>query len=88
MVKFIDLTNRRFNRLVVLERGQNNKHGRAMWICKCDCGNFKSVTSSDLLNSRVRSCGCLAIEVRTKHNHSKAINGIKSRTYNTWDHMI
>lgn len=38
-----DLTGMTFNHLTVIERGddyiqKSGKH-RAMWLCKCDCGN-------------------------------------------------
>ena len=41
-----------------------------MWLCKCDCGNFITVLSSSLKREHTRSCGCLSIETRTKHNLS------------------
>ena len=34
-----DLKGKRFGRWSVLERTNNDKHGHAMWICECDCGN-------------------------------------------------
>lgn len=27
-------------------------------LCKCDCGNFTSVTYKNLINNRAKSCGC------------------------------
>lgn len=46
---FIDLTGKRFGRLIVIERVDNyvhiNKNGKrrftTQWLCKCDCGNGK-----------------------------------------------
>jgi len=34
------LIGNKFNRLFVNERVQNNKHGKAMFRCTCECGNI------------------------------------------------
>jgi len=59
MSEFIDLTGQRFGLLTVIKRQQNDKHGTAKWLCKCDCGKTKSVSSSNLLKGHTKSCGCL-----------------------------
>ena len=59
MGKFIDLTNKRFEKLTVIKQlpdlytsGGNKKH---MWLCKCDCGrNDNVVCSTGDLNSGKR----------------------------------
>lgn len=43
---FIDLSGKRFGRLTVLHRDLEKKlkiKWKAYWICKCDCGNIKSI---------------------------------------------
>lgn len=59
MSKPIDLTGKRFGRFTVIKRAQNNKDGRAMWLCKCDCGNERVVLGKCLRNGHTQSCGCL-----------------------------
>lgn len=54
---FKDLTGQRFGLLTVIERGDNIR-GRPGWICKCDCGNVKLISSVNLRNGTTRSCGC------------------------------
>ena len=59
--KFIDETGNRYGRLIVLEKDEalsREKH-RAYWICKCDCGNIKTVSSKCLRTGKTKSCGCI-----------------------------
>nr|DAS77872.1 MAG TPA: HTH-type transcriptional regulator [Caudoviricetes sp.] len=55
----IDLINKRFDMLVVLERVQSDNKKDTYWLCRCDCGNEKVVRGSHLRNGEIRSCGCL-----------------------------
>lgn len=55
-----DITGQRFGHLVVekLDNNIENRGNGAMWLCRCDCGNFTSVSYSNLLGGQ-QSCGCL-----------------------------
>lgn len=55
-----DLTGQVFGRLTVLERDSMRRGNHAYWICKCECGQIKSVDASGLKTGRIQSCGCLA----------------------------
>jgi hypothetical protein len=55
---FKDLTGKRFSRLVAIKRDGSDRHNRAMWLCKCDCGNFTKVVSIALISGNTQSCGC------------------------------
>lgn len=58
---FINEVGNRYGRLVVIAKDEElsiEKH-RAYWICKCDCGNYKTVSSKLLRNGHTKSCGCL-----------------------------
>lgn len=63
MGKFIDLTGRRFGRLIVIKVADSNKYGKYKWLCKCNCGNEKVVRGGDLRSGDTQSCGCLQKEV-------------------------
>lgn len=73
-MKLIDLTGKRFGRLVVLSRAET-KRGQTFWNCKCDCGNIVSVNAYSLKIGETKSCGCLQKEIQSKnaskHNLSK-----------------
>jgi hypothetical protein len=68
--KLVDLTGQRFGRWLVLERDLTIEQKGGIdpkWICVCDCGTTKPVSSGRLKNGDSKSCGCLAKEVATKH---------------------
>lgn len=92
----VDLTGRRFGRLIVRERADDHispRGGRShMWVCDCDCGNTKIMYGSSLLRGSTRSCGCLSVERQPFRNrihgmsHSRLeriYNGMYNRCYNT-----
>lgn len=69
MPSLIDLTGRRFGRLLVLRKA-TPKNKRTHWHVKCDCGIEKSVGAQNLtaqqLDKRIVSCGCYRLEVVRK----------------------
>lgn len=83
-MKLKNLTNLRFGRLLVLYRTKESKQTR--WMCKCDCGNIKSIRSTHLISGKIVSCGCYKKERQilgvTKHGLSK------SRIYRIYRNMI
>jgi hypothetical protein len=60
----IDMIGRRFGRLVVVLRSRERRNGKACWICRCDCGEEKSVRGELLRNGHTRSCGPVSEEQR------------------------
>lgn len=67
MPKPIDLTGQKFGRLSVIERAPNNKDGRTMWKCRCDCGNERIIMGKSLRNGHTQSCGCLNREITSNN---------------------
>lgn len=59
--QFVDMTGKKIGRLTVIERDKmkGSPKGEAYWVCKCECGNIKSIAGSSLRRGRTRSCGCL-----------------------------
>lgn len=56
-----DLTEQRFGKLVVVRQGKRpngKKYECVFWVCQCDCGAVKEVSSQALLNPKrpQRSC--------------------------------
>ena len=84
----IDMTNKQFGRLLVIEQSDYVKHGRPRWLCRCDCGNEVVVDGTPLRRGDVVSCGCArkerAIAMAKGHiTHG----GSKTRLYRIWHRM-
>lgn len=79
-----DLTGKRFGRLEVI--GMDDKDTRkTYWVCKCDCGNIKSIRSDALIEGKTISCGCRKKEqdrINLEANHKHKQSG--TRLYNIW----
>lgn len=82
MSKLIDLSNKRFGRLVVVQRTENSKKGEVNWLCKCDCGGIKIAQGNHLREGSTNSCGCLEKENRFEMN--KTHGGTYERLYGVW----
>ena len=53
----IDETGNRYGKLVVVHQVSDERRG-AYWLCKCDCGNEKIVSGTNLRGGYTSSCGC------------------------------
>lgn len=87
MSKIIDLIGKRFGRLVVVKLVGKNKQRNCDWLCMCDCGEKRVISSRYLRDGDTKSCGCLFLEGNNKkHGYAKA--GRISRIYQSWENMI
>jgi len=90
MSAFRDLTGQRFGRLVAIKYNirpsGKSCQPKTFWICQCDCGNVKEVSSTNLLTGNTSSCGCYASEYSKKINTKHGLS--KTRFYNIWSSMI
>ena len=57
--KIIDETGNRYGSLIVIGRAGSNKQRKALWRCKCDCGNEKITSGTLLRTGQTTSCGCM-----------------------------
>jgi hypothetical protein len=87
-----DITGQTFGRLTVQNFHKRDEGGKALWLCKCTCGNFKTVEGYNLTSGRTQSCGCLSRDLsgergrlRIKHGHARHK---RSRTYSSFMHMV
>jgi hypothetical protein len=62
-----DITGMTFDRLTVLRFDKVGRNRETYWICKCICGNEKSICGVFLRRGTIRSCGCLQREWRENY---------------------
>lgn len=83
-MKPLELTNKRFGRLVAIEYHHSNKKGHRYWLCHCDCGK-EVVVGVGNLGRHTNSCGCLANEL-SRERVKKHLSS-KTRLYPIWASM-
>ncbi len=59
MSRKLELTGKRFGKLLAKREAGRDKGGHILWLCLCDCGNEKIVRGDYLRSGTTRSCGCL-----------------------------
>lgn len=88
MGKVADKTGIKFGMLTVIKQAGFTDDGKAKWLCRCDCGNYKVIRSCNIReNSKTKSCGCYKREYlkRTKHSYKHGMYG--TRVYKEWVSM-
>jgi len=101
-IRIHDFTNKRFGYLTALEPTEKRyMNGAIIWKCKCDCGNIVEVTSINLVQGKVKSCGCKTSEMlskqttisnmtrgKTKANTSGCVGVCWNKEHNAWKAQI
>lgn len=78
--KINDLSQKRFGKLIVLERAPRPIHLKdsgAYWKCKCDCGNEKIISGHSLVKGNTNSCSCLRKEKSSEAISHDTIEDVK-----------
>lgn len=76
MPLLIDLTGKRFGKLVVINRASNTAYKHVRWHVHCDCGNDKIVSGKNLKHGDSTSCGCYAREINSSVDGLASARGI------------
>lgn len=85
MPQLIDLTNKTFGKLTVLNIFERrNKY--IYWLCRCECGKQKYIRSDHIRYKKIKSCGCFEEEARRKGNN-KSHNLSKTRLFKIFQGM-
>lgn len=71
----------KYGRLTAIKFSHYNKNCDQYWLFKCKCGIEKVVRAYAVKAGSIKSCGCLTIEIATKHGMSK------TGTYRSWESM-
>lgn len=56
---FQSLVGKKYGKLTVIERAENDRFDQVQYKCLCDCGGITIVSASNLRNGITNSCGCL-----------------------------
>lgn len=83
MARYILSVGMRFGMLTIIGIAQDTPR---VWLCRCDCGEEKSIRNRSLGSGNSKSCGCgrnIAVRLAiTKHGYSG------TRIYNIWSGMM
>jgi hypothetical protein len=74
MGNFTDLSGKKFNNLLVLEKTNRPAHVKntnAYFLCLCDCGKQTIVCGSQLKNNKTKTCGCSKLNDLTNKKFGK-----------------
>lgn len=72
--KVQNLKGKKFGKLTVLYRMQDNSTTAAMWYCKCDCGNYTKAKTNSLTSGNTSSCGCWNKERDRSYSHGPQLD--------------
>lgn len=75
MSRLRDLSGMEFGRLSVVERAGNAPSGESKWLCLCECGEERVVSSGNLRTGHTRSFCCLRIGRSWKSGVVSKMNG-------------
>lgn len=84
-MSIIDLSGKRYGRLLVERQAGRDKHGNVMWLCKCDCGTEKEISGVHLRQGRTKSCGCLNSELARSRKYKHGMS--KDPIYCVWNNL-
>src|SRR3990167_6834505 len=82
-MRYYDLAGQRFGKVVVLHRSAI-KARNAYWLCQCDCGRTRAISTITLHRTPVPSCGCESTRLvslkLTRHGHRRQ----QTSEYTAW----
>lgn len=67
----IDLSGQKFGKLTVVKYAGKDKRNRALFYCKCECGNSKVVRGNHIAKGSIKSCGCLQGYNKNKRDRAR-----------------
>lgn len=82
-----DMVGKKFGKLLVIGRATSPDSVRTRevyWLCRCDCGSTKRVQGGHLRRGKIKSCGCLSIELVTKRNKERVLDSGEANMNRLW----
>jgi len=87
-VLLIPMVGKRFGKLTVLERAENDRFHHVRYLCQCDCGGQTIVDSVLLRSGRTLSCGCLKSKGEQRINTWLVDHNISFRSNYSLDNIV
>jgi hypothetical protein len=89
MSKPINMIGEKYGKLTVISLcTEKTSGGRRLWLCQCECGNYKKATRSHLQNGNTTSCGCVRKAKDKKLGKKLHRHGLYGkRIYTIWQQM-
>lgn len=85
-MRAIDLTGKRFGKLVVVEANGRSREEIA-WLAQCDCGRRVTVGGYKLRSGWTKSCGCIKSATVRPERHGLTPRGARTPGYSSWAEM-
>lgn len=85
-----NLTGERFGKLTVISMSENTYYRGRVWICRCDCGEYREVAGCHLHNGRISQCKlCAEKKKQASYKRTSVKRGdVKSdRLHGIWQTM-
>ena len=84
----IDLTGKRFGRLVVQQELPLRKNGQIIWECKCDCDTSIEVAGNNLKSGNTTACSCKRAEHLRDLDRSHLIGNQHNKKHGYCNHSL
>lgn len=84
---FDNKTGRRYGNLLVISFSGMSKHGKPLWLCRCDCGKEKAILGNSLVCERTVSCGCVKSETTRARMTTHGRGNTENPEYACWSNM-
>jgi len=88
MSKIFDLTGKKFGRLTVIGRDVDDKNGREMLSCMCECGKKVIIRGDSVKSGNTKSCGCLFKDGSAQRLSSTTHGMHGTPEYYAWNNMV
>lgn len=84
MAPFNNLCGKRFGKLQVISDTGKRRYKKAVWLCKCDCGEMREVVGSYLTTGKVYECVSCA---KKSHQKNALVYNVHHALNNIYYHM-
>ncbi len=74
----VDYIGKKIGKLTIVAFVEKRK-GHSYYLCKCDCGNEKTLCISNIVTGNTKSCGCIR-KIGTRKTHGLS----NTRIHHTW----